>query len=114
MHYVFEQQWYVCVMLSVENLPGFCSMAVSFCGHLNGVRLDLSFIIACCILSDQLCGRDLGVCPVHILKAVRKSLLYIFAQFCLDLSNLCMLTLSALPHMMLILSGEVGTEKVAV
>ena len=38
----------------------------------------------------------------------------IFARFCLDLSNWCMLTLSALPHMMLTLSGEVGTEKVAV
>ena len=37
-----------------------------------------------------------------------------FARFCLDLSNWCMLTLSALPHKMLILSGEVGTEKVAV
>ena len=34
-----------------------------------------------------------------------------FAWFCLDLSNWCMLTLSALPHMMLTLSGEVGTEK---
>ena len=32
----------------------------------------------------------------------------------LALALLCMLTLSALPHKMLILSGEVGTEKVAV
>ena len=73
MQSVFEQHWHMCVMLSVEGLLGFCIMAISFCGHLN-VTLDLSFIPACCILSDQLCGRVLGVCPVHILKAVRKSL----------------------------------------
>ena len=49
-------------MLSVEGLLGFCSMAIlSFCGLLNGVALDLSFIPACCILFDQLRGRDLGV-----------------------------------------------------
>ena len=74
MQSVFAQQWHVCVMLSVEGLLGFCSLVISFCGHLN-VTLDLSFIPACCILSDQLCGRFWGVCPVHILKAVRKSLL---------------------------------------
>ena len=63
MQSVFAQQWHVCAMLSVDHLPGlFCSMAISFCGYLNGVTLDLSsFIPACCILFDQLRGRDLGV-----------------------------------------------------
>ena len=61
MQSVFAQQGDVCAMHSVENLPGFCSMAISFCGHLNGVTLDLLVIPACCIVFDQLRGRDLGV-----------------------------------------------------